>query len=55
MKKCKFCGNDGIVKKDGIAYYVACSNCGARTFNAETEKKAIAMWNEMMTEDKEGK
>lgn len=55
MKKCKFCGNDGIVKKNGIAYYVKCSNCGVMTYYTDTEKKAIALWDEMMTEDKEGK
>lgn len=55
MKKCKICGGDGIIKKDGIAYYVVCSNCGARSFYAETEKDAVEVWNEMMSDKKEGK
>lgn len=56
MKKCKFCGGDGKIKKDGIAYYVMCSNCKARSFYAKTEKEAIEVWNEMMSDNKkEGK
>ena len=56
MKKCKFCSGDGKIKKDGIAYYVMCSECRARSFYAETEKEAIEVWNEMMLDNKkEGK
>lgn len=55
MKKCKFCQNNGIIKKDGIAYYVQCSNCGVRSFYANTEKEAIELWNEMMSNKEGGK
>ena len=52
MKKCKFCRGTGEIIQEGKAYYVKCTQCGTRSFYADTKKKAIAMWNKMMDDNK---
>ena len=48
IKQCPYCGHNArvvLVKLSGL-YVVECSHCLNKGFHAQTEERAVILWNE---------
>jgi len=45
IKRCPFCGEEGMIAFDNGLYFIVCSDCNSRCRKYRKEEDAIAAWN----------
>ncbi len=55
IKKCPFCGSSNIRIDDVVwgMYWAVCLECGAKSGDKASRKKAIEAWNRRADDDRE--